>query len=466
MSKETDETEPSYIDYEAFLSPTFSAPSFANTLVLSTNNPNDTPLDLSTPLSRVLFDIQEIDSHIDLLTTRSAVPLLSHTKSQNDASAKIVSEVEAQLKALNDSYKQLENEVTQKHAEAEEVRAVAARLWETLRLGRAVGRALQLGRQLEVQHAELTGSASATTTTSAASIRSREDHRALVRCTNTLLSLRELFASAGVASGEGFGLEKVAVVRTLKDSIVAPIERTVRETAERIVREFSVGSASGSVTFAQSEETRTRTVSALTALYLLTPIPARSNERWQPTLMLQALDVYLRSALQSSTAGLSRALGNLASLDRTLAEVSARCQNVVALEAVLEGTKIPPHPLLQARQPQQALQGGNILQPLLSFLETGSLASYFWRTMASNMPPRVQEIAKGNTAASRALKGNRQAVGEAIRDCVVKGSQLPSAVAAGAKGKPKTSADNEAASKKWEREVAVMVGSVVNNLGR
>ncbi|KAM0667811.1 hypothetical protein ACQRIU_003676 [Beauveria bassiana] len=77
-----DGSEPSYIDYETFLSPDFSATSFANSLVLATNNPQDTPLDLSTPLSRVLFDAQEIDSHIDLLTTRSAVPLLEHTGSQ------------------------------------------------------------------------------------------------------------------------------------------------------------------------------------------------------------------------------------------------------------------------------------------------------------------------------------------------------------------------------------------------
>jgi hypothetical protein len=80
--------EPSYIDYETFLDPDFSPASFANTLVVSTNNPNDTPLDLSTPLSRVLFDAQEIDSHIDVLTTRSAVPLLDYTQQQTQASKK------------------------------------------------------------------------------------------------------------------------------------------------------------------------------------------------------------------------------------------------------------------------------------------------------------------------------------------------------------------------------------------
>ncbi|KAG6017928.1 hypothetical protein E4U41_004096, partial [Claviceps citrina] len=133
-------SEPSYIDYEAFLSPDFSPTRFANTLVVSTNNPHDTPLDLSTPLSRVLFDAQEVDSHIDALTTRHAVPLLEFTLAQNRAGRRITSELDAQLASLNDSYRRLEREVIDKHAEADEVRQVALRLWDTLRLGRSLGR--------------------------------------------------------------------------------------------------------------------------------------------------------------------------------------------------------------------------------------------------------------------------------------------------------------------------------------
>ncbi|KAK0624430.1 Golgi transport complex subunit 5-domain-containing protein [Immersiella caudata] len=453
MSAANDD-EPSYIDYEAFLDPTFSSASFANTLVLSTNNPSDTPLDLSTPLSRVLFDIQEIDSHIDVLTTRSALPLLAHTKEQNDASGRIVSEIDTQIKALNDSYKQLEKEVIQKHAEAEEVRQVASRLWETLRLGRAVGRCLQLGRQLEVQHTELSGPTPS---------RGKEDHRALVRCTHTLLSLRELLSSVSTPGAEGFGLDRVDAIRSLRETVIAPIATSVRETAERIIREFSVGSSTSSaLTFAQSEESKARTVSALATLYLLSPTNLGKGEKWTPSLMLQALEVYLRSSLQSSIAGLSRALGTLPSLDRTLGEVSARCQNVVALEAVLEGTKAPAHPLLPVGTKVE--KSGNMLQPLLVHLETGSLASYFWRTMAGNLGSRVQEIVNKGGVSARTLRSNRQNVGDAIRDCVIRGSRLPSAVggsAAKMKGKAVEDAEEQ-----WEREIAVMVGSVVGNLGR
>ncbi|KAH6614432.1 Golgi transport complex subunit 5-domain-containing protein [Chaetomium sp. MPI-SDFR-AT-0129] len=492
---DTDNTEPSYIDYESFLSPSFTPSTFANTLVHATNNPSDTPLDLSTPLSRVLFDIQEIDSHIDLLTTRSALPLLVHTQTHADASGNVLTRLQAQITALNESYAQLEREVSSKHAEADQVRTVATRLWSALRLARAVGRVVQLGRQLEAQYGEFSAPASGTTSPGL-SLRGRgEDHRALVRCAHTLLALGEIFLGSSTPGAEGYGLDRVVVVRTLREGVVGPVDRAVKEAAGRAVREFSMGMAGGggssssgagaaatAATFAQSEEVRARTVSALTTLYLLSPVPvsvggkgsAVAAERWTPSLMLQALETYLKSSLQSSIAGLSRALATLPSLDRTLAEVSARCQNVVALEAVLEGTKAPAHPLLQQLQQQQhqgkhsdqaAAGGGNMLQPLLAYLETGSLASYFWRTMASNMGPRVQDImAKGGVSA-RTLRSNRQGVGEAIKECVARGSQLPSAVAAAAKGKGR-SAESEGKERQWEREVAVMVGSIVNNLGR
>ena len=501
MSIHEDEgEEASYIDYETFLAPDFKPSTFANGLVLATNNPNDAPLDLSTPLSKVLFDAQEIDSHIDLLTTRSALPLLTHTRDQTDASGRIIADIDQQVKSLNESYRQLEKEVIQKHAEADEVRLVASRLWETLRLGRSVGRCLQLGRQLEAQHAEISGTSSTTGSGSGSGgsgLGKGQDHRALVRCAHTILSLREVLERKAPGE-EGHGLEKVHAVRGVRDGVLTPAERAVRTASEQIVREFSVGSAAGAATFAQSEEARSRTVSAMTALYLLSPTGGRPD-RWTPQLLLGALDVYLRNALQSSTASLARSLATLPSLDRTLAEVTARCQNIVALEVILETTKAPAHPLLATAPPSTSTSsnappsqqgksggvgGGNLLQPLLAHLETGSLASYFWRTMAGALAPRVQEIMARGGVSARTLRSNRTAVADAIRECVVRGCQAPSAVVAttvtasasaagqgGKAGKTARAADPErnggaGAAAAWEREIAVMVGSVVGNLGR
>lgn len=431
--------EPSYVDYETFLAPDFSPASFANSLVVSTNNPNDSPLDLSTPLSRVLFDAQEVDSHIDLLTTRSAAPLLQHTEEQTTASRNIVSELDTQIKSLNDSYRQLEKEVIDKHAEADEVRQVALRLWETLRLGRSVGRCLQLGRQLEVQHSELRRSTDG-----------KEDHGALVRCSYTILSLREVLEKKSQGE-EGHGLTRVDAIRTLENSIINPIERSVREHSERIIREFSIPS---NMTFAQGEEARSKMISAMTTLYLLSPTVGTKLDKWTPRSLLQALEAYIRAALQTSIAILGRSLGQLPTLDKALTDVTAKCQNIVSLEIILESTKPPSHPSLPDL-PQK--KHTTLLQSLLAHLETGSLPSYFWRTMASNMTSRVQDIMNRGGVVARTLKSNKTNVGDAVRQAVLKGCEAPSAMTS---SKVKTREGN------WDRESAVMVSSIVNQLGR
>lgn len=577
-SPTNDGSEPSYIDYEAFLSPSFSAAEFANSLVLATNNPCDTPLDLSTPLSRVLFDIQEIDSHIDALTTRSALPLLQHTRDQTAASKRIVSELDEKVGALNDSYKQLEKEVIVKHAEAEEVRRVAARLWETLRIGRDAGRCLQLGRQLEVQFAELTGStASATSTTASksgvagassaatsaattAANKKPADPHALVRCAHTILLLREMLdpalapppplpplsaststvsshghhhrpASTSVTvSGTAHQLSRIAIVRTLQSAVTTPIERAVREAAEHWVRDFNVSGSS--VTFAAAESQRERLREACVALWLLSPVPTASTsasggkagavkdrekekEAFVPTLMINALESYMRAALATSVAAIARGLATLPALDRALLETSLRCQNLVALEAVLESVRAPEHPLLHtsakgnrsilptsgASSTPATITSTSLLQPLLNHLETSSLPSWFWRTLASGLAPRAADIVQRGSAAARALRSNRQTVADAVRDCVVRGGQMPSSgssvvgvgtgagmndgggtrkggastpgsrrdVSAGGRGMESRDGGGGTAgggSSKWEREVAVMVGGIVGSLGR
>ncbi|KAF2011706.1 hypothetical protein BU24DRAFT_287491 [Aaosphaeria arxii CBS 175.79] len=444
------DSEPSYIDYEAFLDPGFSATAFANTLVLSTNNPSDTPLDLSTPLSRVLFDVQEIDTHIDTLTTKSALPLLEHTREHADASGRILHEVEGQVASLTESYKTLEKEVVERYEVAEQVRLTAERLVETVRLGRAVARCLMLGRQLEVRMSELGGVGGA----------KKEDHRAMVRSADTLLSLRQIFTASGPGQ-EGEGLDRVNVVNSLKNELVNPGERSIGSRAQQVVKEFSMSSLltsagqSAASTYSQTEDTRSRTTSALLTLYLLSPTSSATTiDNFQPVLLLNALQDYLQTALKSSLASLARALAQLPSLDRTLLEVSARCQNIVALETLLETIKPPSHPLLDEGSTTRS-PITNFLQPLLSSLDTSSLPSYFWRSLASNLSPKVQEIMQRGGVSARTLRSRKDQVRDSIRECVNRGSQLPS----GPLNKGKTVVAGG-----WEREAAVMNGAIIGQI--
>ncbi|CRG85242.1 hypothetical protein PISL3812_02353 [Talaromyces islandicus] len=468
------EDEPSYIDYDTFLAPDFDAASFANTLVTSTNNINDTQLDLSTPLSRVLFDLQEIDTHIHNLTTKSALPLLTYTQDQTQASQRILSEVEDQVSSLTEGYSRLEKEVGQKWANAEEARIASENSWATLRLARAVGRCITLGRQLEGQIAEVTGRSGG-----------KDDHRAMVRAATTILLLRQMFSATGEGE-EAQGLDRVKVIRTLRSDLVIPSENTTKARAQQVINRFSMSSllsaSSGTngvqspppaaSTYAQTEETKSRLSSAIATLYLLSPIPKTGTKAadFEPELLISTLQGYIHNALTASLSSIARALSMLPSLDRALLEVSNRCQDLAALETLLASFKRPSHPLLLSNTNRSAESGdgnndddddskNNLLQPLLHALDTSSLPSYYWRSLASSLPARVQEIINRGGVSARTLRSNRDRLRTDLRDCVLRGSQLPSSLGKGRAGGAVMMGN-------WEREAAVMVSSVVNALGR
>ncbi|PYH43574.1 Golgi transport complex subunit COG5 [Aspergillus saccharolyticus JOP 1030-1] len=474
------ETEPSYIDYEAFLDPDFSPASFANSLVVATNNATDTPLDLSTPLSRVLFDLQEIDTHIHALTTKSALPLLTHTRDQTQAASHILKETEDQIASVTQGYERLEKEVFSKWEAADEARVAAEQSLATVRLARAVARCLSLGRQLESQLAEIGGIEGTTSP-----VTGRDDYRTLERAASTIVSLRRMLSETGPGE-EGHGLDRVKVVRTLRAELVLPAENMVKARAQQAITRFSMSNISGGGAssqtqsgYRQARDARARLVSAVNILYLLSPVPKTlsSAADFVPELLLSTLQGYMHTAISTSLSNLTRSLSMLPTLERTLADLSARCQDIFALEAVLNNLRPPTHPLFPSAQPVATSTNGtgeqgdaqaqtssknNLLQPLLNSLDTSSLPSYFWRSLASYLTGRVQEIINRGGVSARTLRSNRDRIKKDVRDCVLRGSQLPTSVL----GTEKRLGGETATERNWEREAAVMVSSIASVLDK
>ncbi|KAL4779003.1 Golgi transport complex subunit 5-domain-containing protein [Aspergillus varians] len=482
--------EPSYIDYEAFLDPGFSPASFANSLVVATNNATDTPLDLSTPLSRVLFDLQEIDTHIHTLTTKSALPLLTHTGDQTAAASKILKEADEQIASVSQGYERLEREVLRKWEAAEEARVATENSLATVRLARAVARCVALGRQLDGQMVEVTGrgglSGGNGTASPGPGSSGQDDTRALERAASTIVSLRRLLSDTGVGE-EGYGLDRVKVIRILKTELLIPAETLVRARAQQAINRFSISttslSSSGASTqsgYKQARDARARLVSGVNVLYLLSPLPSKINQSqgqtdFNPELLLSTLQGYIQTTTVSSLNNLSRSLTMLPTLDRTLPEISARCQDIHALEAILSSIRPPSHPSIpsphqeptQTQTPTSNPKPNNLLTPLLTSLDTSSLPSYFWRSLASSLSPRVQEIVHRGGVSARTLRSNRDKLKREIRECVLRGSQLPPSAVGFEKRLGESQSQNQSQSQgNWEREAAVMVSSVVGVLDR
>ncbi|KAJ5643498.1 uncharacterized protein N7484_006005 [Penicillium longicatenatum] len=476
------EGEPSYIDYEAFLDPEFSPAGFANSLVLSTNNATDTPLDLSTPLSRVLFDLQEIDTHIHGLTTKSALPLLSHTQDQTAAAEHILQETGTQITSVTQGYERLEKEVLQKWQAAEEARIAAENSLATVRLARAVARCLGLGRQLESQMAELTGrtTAPAIGTDGTATSTGKEGFRALERAAITILNLRQMF-SATSEDDEGYGLDRVKVTRTLRNEFLIPAENMVKARAQQTINRFSLsspmttsGQSSVPSSYKQAREARSRLATAAATLYLLSPIPkgAVTTSDYKPELLLSTLQGYMQTSIITSANALAKALSQLPTMDRALADISTRCQDIVGLESILRNIRPPSHPLLSSitddDQPTKDIETVgpaqvNLLQPLLQALDTSSLPSYFWRSLASSLTSRVQEIINRGGVSARTLRSNRDRLKAEIKDCVMRASQVSATNLLAEKGRSGTDTVEIG---NWEREATVMVSAVIGPLNR
>lgn len=368
-------------------------------------------------------------------------------------------------------------------------------------------RALLLGRQLELQMADVRPSLNAP--------RSRDDHRSMRAAAVTTLEFRKLFGRDGPGE-EGEHLGRIACVGVLRRELVEGSEVRLKGRAQQVVREFSLASVGGGQgardvspsrggaatttstsansttvapsTYAQTSETKARTTSALITLYLLSPVPGNNGNGqrgFSPTLLLTALQTYLHTSLTSSAASLSRALSQLPTLPRALQEVTARCRNVVALEILLESIEVPEHPLLDMDEAKEGASGTNghdkakangngngngvlehgdgededgpkenLLTPLLTALDTSSLPSFFWRSLASGMGSKVGDILNRGGAPARTLRTQRDSVRERVREAVLRsceGARLP---------------EGRGGDNVWEREAAVMVASVVGPLSR
>ncbi|KAF3931871.1 hypothetical protein ABW19_dt0207258 [Dactylella cylindrospora] len=488
---------PSYIDFDIFLASDFSPYSFANTLIHATNNPSDTTLDLSTPLSRVLFDLQEIDTHIHTLTTSNAETLLIHAKHSRDNSKLLVESIREQLSQLSASYARLSREVLDRHDVAKPLNTVVENLARTTRLLRGCSRCLLLGRQLEIQLAEAIPSGM--DDSRGPRRPKKEDPKALIRAAHTIVELRRMYSNA---TGEAPGLETLDVMKTLLNTVITPADRNIKARAQQTIKEFSFSSSPSSSTSTTSStadkepttsETRARATAAILVLHILSPTSytpsattSAANAKPPMSLLTTTITSYLQSQHTASLASLSRSLTTLSTLDRTLTEVSTRAANIVALEKILQSipANISSNPaLLPIPKPQSSLldpsssaisdsdsddgEGGGkteeeeetLLTPLLISLDTPSLTTHFFRTLASNLDPRVREIMSRGGLAAKNLRDSRDRVRSGLRDCVIRGVNAGTSAAGSAGGA--TAADG----KGLEGLVGMMFGAVAS-LGR
>ncbi|KAI5837325.1 Golgi transport complex subunit 5-domain-containing protein [Morchella snyderi] len=370
-------SEISYIDYETFLSPAFSPHAFASTLITSTNDPSDPTVDLTTPLSRVLFDLQEIDTHIHTLTTTSALPLLTYTARSHAASTTLLAAIATQTAALTAAHTRLTHSVASRAAPAAQLTTAATNLHAATSLLRELGRALALARQLEIQLAE--------------------SPTPMLRAAHSVAELRRLLA-ANTAAMDGIDL-----ATSLTRLVVAPAEAALIARSRDTLAAFS-----------QSQVPAAAGAPPASAAFALDPAVVAEGQRPAVAAALQTLRLLagpdgLAATVQELVDGqvaaavgvLTRALAALTLLERGLGEVAARCRVLVGVEGVLAGAGL----------------AGAVLEAL----DTGALGTLFFGRVAAGWEVRVREVVARGGANARILRTGREKLREGVRGCVLRG---------------------------------------------
>ncbi|KAK5080258.1 Conserved oligomeric Golgi complex subunit [Lithohypha guttulata] len=467
-----------YISIEKLTDPSFNPYTYANNLVKSVNTSSatgqpttgpDSLVDLTTPLQKSLFDLQEIDTSIHALTSRSALDIIEYTQTQNATAQRILERVEEERSRLVSDFERLRTEVLGKYERAEKARIGAERSLVLVKLTKNVQKIVNLARQFE------------SIVTEGGLGTGKEQHKELVRASNTLLEFKDFMSRPGTDSPE---LGKINMVRQVRGRVFEDGEARLLDWARRVVREFSASSlistsmptsALGPVasTYKEAEEARARFTSAVHVLYLLSPAPRleggrkMKREEFEAEYLLRALQGYLQSSVTSSVGGISKGLAQLPLLDKALLEekTSGKTRKAQSKEMDDESDLYDGLDELELVDEDDAVgeqtRTATLLDSLLSSLDTPALASYFWRSLASSLTTKVQEIMNRGGVSARTLKSNKEVVRTELRECVLRGSKMPSALMDGHVGGGK-----EEVVGNWEREAAVMVGSVMGPLNR
>lgn len=433
-----DGEEDSYIDYEAFLTPGFSAYKFANTLTTATNDNSDPTIDLSTPLSRVLFDLQEIDTHIHTLTMASAGQLLAFSHRTVAKTSSVLSTASDHYATLQSAYARLHRDVIVRSSHATEVLTVVERLHETTCILREVSRVVSAARGLDILVSEW---------------EDKKEAGALVRAAVTL---RDSDFDGGERQG---GNDDIVLMRDLKSLVFRPAEAWVLAHAREAIAAYEPvaitgfgGNVARSVGGGGEEELKARTTAAAKALWILN---TRSSQRegegeGEGRLLSSALLSTLSNSVAAAVAALARSLVALTTLDRSVTEVAARCKNVVALQILLAGVLVPSEGgSVEKSDSDQENEKVTLLTPVLKQLDTTSLHRRFFGALATGLEPRVRDVVVRGGANARILRGAKEKVKSALRACVERGLEGVEGVEAGDR----------------EMEVAVMIGSLAA-LGR
>lgn len=190
-------------DFEVLLSPGFSASQFCNDLLKTTNRqPSASELDLETPMKKIRYDLDEVESRIEETIKRSPAHVLDQIYKSKSLKEVAENNLKSSLDYLDISYKRLQNEVLEPYERAQILQSVLSKVHQTSLLLRDGAIYIHLASRIQV-------------------IANTKKPYSV----STSLELVNYYNQVNMSMGENANLRSLKLIKELEADVVLPVRK-------------------------------------------------------------------------------------------------------------------------------------------------------------------------------------------------------------------------------------------------
>ncbi|CCE91290.1 Golgi transport complex subunit COG5 TDEL_0C04010 [Torulaspora delbrueckii] len=190
-------------DFEVLLSQDFSATQFCNDLLKTTNRqPTTTELELGTPMKKIRYDLEEVESRITETIKNNPAHVLDQIYKSKSLEDVARSNIKPSLEYLDISYKRLQQEVLEPYERAQVLQNVLSKVHQTSLLLRDGAIYIHLANRIQF-------------------ITSKQTHYSI----NTALELVTYYTQINLSMSENVNLKSLRLIKQLETEVVIPVRK-------------------------------------------------------------------------------------------------------------------------------------------------------------------------------------------------------------------------------------------------
>ncbi|KAG7904727.1 hypothetical protein KL907_003603 [Ogataea polymorpha] len=357
-------------EYAAYLED-FDPLRYANELVVSTNNVEESELDLTTSIKRLQFDLKDVEKRLQKTASENYTTLISELDTAEELH-NTIQLIKPSLKQVNASYARLETEILQPYNESSNLHSALRKIHQTSNLLRSSTYFIYLISRIE----EI----------------DKTDQELNKKPFKSLISLARLLNQVKIHLADSPFLKSLKLVRDY-ESFQQLQTAKVMDICNTHLKNLSLS------------------YDAQSMLNLINALSIMSSESFYNQLQ-QLLSLKIAAAINL----IIKNLNNTKSLDRVFAEVSASGRLINQLEKVMKSNKWQDANNTKDTQPSTL----TIYEKVNSVLQFGSsLGTLFWKDTAIGVEPKFKEIVTRGGPIARNLRQLKEEIKNFIKNAVL-----------------------------------------------